>query len=532
MGYILKNIANITEPKQLSLSKLPNYVQFASLPANRVTLLITVYLGMVTEESQGLLIHTPSGTDYAFPATHDKAKAYGNVFYISELTVETAENVRQALLSNSWLADNFYITIPADWSGSTPVVGQKIYIESKGAGDMYNITVTSPGDPGGDAFVIEGVRPVSQANDSIVGEDSDTSIQVEVYTGNNIVFGRNDKPDTLERLGRMEATLRKTYAGAPVWFDLNALFGRATPHNLPPVSAIGAPDWFDAGTAIGYRVIAKTSGVNNSTFYYSNALWAIAGGSRISDAPDMEPYIYSGGQVKLLTNRPRVKHMRGMRQYLNFILKRENPDEFYTTSLLVCFRAYTAGGQFLGQIFDQNLSGAINGLVNTCVLRADEVLGEFPEAALLKINLAKGNLLVSDTMELQVVPEHLHTLNYVSFINMIGGWDTFNFDAVSLSEVKPTNTTYFSPVTPSHRRGDGVETVLSVALDTPLTVDSAPVPDAVAEWAKEIAASPVVLDMHGNYIIKDDFTVKIDPKTKNFQTITMKYHLSETYNNE
>lgn len=529
-GYTTQDIADITDPAIISLSRLPNYLQIAPKPANRVTLLITVFIAAVTEDSGGIWVTTPAGTVFKFPATEDQSKAYGNVFFIAQHSPDTAENLRQAMLSNDWISANFNITIPGDWSNANPVNGQKLYIESKGSGSLYNITIESPGDPGGDAFVIDPVRPTSQANDSICGEDSNAALLAEVYTGSSVILGQNDKPDTVAKLGQLATSLRKTYTGHATWFNVNAPFSNITAHKVPPLN-LTFTDWFDAGTAVGYRVIAKRAGGNTSTFYYSRALWVLNGGARLTDAIDLSGYVYSNSTVKLLSRKPLTKHMQGQRQYLNFILSRTEPDEHYER-LQVCYRSYTAGGTFLGVLFDQALIPDLSGVVNTCSLRLDEIVAESPTVGLITVSLALGTTVISDTLSFEIVSPDLHVLNYFSFVNSLGGWETFNFDALSVGEVKPTSNTFYSSVTPAFSKGDSVETVASVSLDTPMTVDSAPVTDEVAEWLKELAASSVVLDQQGRYVVKDDFTLKLDSKSFNMQVCTMKYHLSDTYTND
>lgn len=130
-------------------------------------------------------------------------------------------------------------------------------------------------------------------------------------------------------------------------------------------------------------------------------------------------------------------------------------------------------------------------------------------------------------MEYTVNPECLHSLRQFSFINRLGGWDTFNFDAGIKDEIKPSVETYNKNLTPSFQKGDSIETVYNTTLANTFTVEGAPVTDDVAAWLKELAASRVILDNDGNYVIIEDFTLQVTETNRNMQKPTIKYRLSE-----
>lgn len=92
--------------------------------------------------------------------------------------------------------------------------------------------------------------------------------------------------------------------------------------------------------------------------------------------------------------------------------------------------------------------------------------------------------------------------------------------------------TYEKTLTPSFKLGDSLETVYKVTLDNTLTVEGAPVYDDVAEWLKEMAASKVVINNEGFYIIIEELELRVDPKNHNMHVPKIKYRLSENYKND
>jgi hypothetical protein len=481
-------------------------------------------------DTAALRVATPSGAVYTFNPTEDPKEVSGSTFFLSPTTAETAGNLHSALMANDWIAANYDISVPANWESGAPVNGSIISIKSKGAGTDYNVQITAPDDPTTAAYTFNWVHSSSVNNDSISGESSTTEVELDVYTGGAVFLGADDKPTTAAKLGTFATALNKTYAGAPVWFDLNALFNRYAGYNRPT----GAYGWFDTGTASVYRFVAKIKGVTSFAFYYSNALWALNGYGPLTDNVDLADYVYLDSAIKLLTNKPRTTYLRGQKEYLNFLF--EDPQRDAVTpvnfTLRVAYRAYTMGGKYLGTIYAHDVARASLNVVNTCALNIDAVLDVYPNAGEIKVALARGTALVSNDLEYVVRPECLHTLRAFTFLNRLGGWDTFNFDAPIQDEIKPTSDTFNRTITPGFSRGDSAETVYATGLDNTLTVEGAPVSDDVADWLKELAAARVILDGEGNYVVKEDFTLRKTAAAFNMQIPTIKYHLSETYTND
>lgn len=543
MGYLTKDIAEITEPKLISLSGVPNFVQFANKPIGAKTyqeLTIEVKQGITQFEGSLIYIYDNNNVLHWFIGVtdSDKAGTYENgglQFYLSSDLSETAENLRQALLSETWFSDYYNVTIPFDQNGSEIKNGRKLYIKGKGAGSDFNViqSVSVPNYPENPGYTIDWINQISINNDSLSGEASTVEIVLDVYADAPYKLGEGNEPTETAKLGDYLASLRKTYAGDPVWFDLNGLFLRDNRFNTPP-DGFG---WFNTGTARNYRFVAKVEGYSTIPFYVSDLLFSLNGYSRISDAPDMSGYIELYQSTKLLTNKPRTNYIKGQREYLNFIYRSSgnntDPDTF-----AVAYQVYSQSDKYLGVVYAHNITNNNLYTVNTCVLDIDTVLDQYPNAGIVRVALAVKKYgttdyaIDSNNLEYFILPECLHTLRQFSFINKFGGWDSFNFDSGLKDEIKPGNDTFSKNITPSFRKGDSIETVYLTTLENTRTVEGAPVSDQIAEWLKELAASRVVLDGNGNYIIIEDFTLVVTDATKNMQKPTIKYRLSETYTNE
>lgn len=494
----------------------------------------SAYNGLNTETTIGpkttLVFTEPSGAVHTFKGTVDVEEVGGQVFYIAPDNADTAENIRQVLIANRWINANMEIRIPPVWSGGAVNNGTTINIESKGAGAEYNVKITAPNNTGDVAYLITPINTNSVNGDSISGEAATAEIELDIYTDAEVFLGSDDRPVTPETLGHLTTTLSKTYAGVPLWFELNSLFSQYAAFNIPP----NVPGWFNTGTARTYRFIAKKRGVNNFSFYQSNALYVLNGYGYPSENLDLAEYTYVDGPIKLLTNKPRTTYVRGQKEFLNFIFSDpqrgiSTPTEF---SLRPVYRVFSTSDTFLGVLYGPAKTRANFDMVNTCILDIDAVLDAYPKAGIVRVALARGTALVSNDLEYEIRPECLHLLNQVVFLNRLGGWDAFNFNAGSRGESKPSLETYSKTLTPGFKKGESIETVYSSALANTTTIEGAPVTDAVAEWLKELAAARVVLDSEGNYLIKEDFTIPINDTGVNMRVPTIKYRLSETYTND
>lgn len=531
MGFVSKDIAVITEPGIVTLSEVPNFVQFASKPAPKTYLEVNIRV-KVTASTPGnipsltlLRITDASGGVHSYAGTTSIEEVGGSTFYVSTETSDTAENLRQVLLADNWFSANFEAVIPFVWQGGSPINGSVLNIKSKGAGTDFNLSIKAPNDVNNTGYSIEWVNRTSANNDSISGEASTAEIDLDIYTDPEVFLGQDDRPITPARLGTYATTLQKTYTGVPVWFELNALFSQYAGYNKPP----GTSGWFDTGTARTYRFTAKVKAVNSFYFYQSNALYVLHGYGAASEGLDLSQYVYNESTIKLLTNKPRTPYIRGQKEYLNFLFSDPQRDvsQPIDFTLRVAYRVYSTSDNYLGTVYGQEKARADFWIVNTCQLDIDAVLDQYPTAGIIRVALARDTAIVSNDLEYTIRPECLRALRQFSFINRLGGWDAFNFDAGIKDEIKPSVETYNKTLTPSYRKGDSVETVYNTTLANTFTIEGAPVTDDVAAWLKELAASRVILDNDGNYIIIEDFTLQVTGANKNMHKPTIKYRLSE-----
>lgn len=535
MGYKSKDIAIIDEPDIITLSALPNFVQFTSKPGAKTILEVNIKINAVPTTpnlaSRTVLnIVSSTGELRSFHGTTVASEVGGNVYYVSADTADTAENLRQALIADPFIKSNFEVVTPFTWVNNAPVNGSIINIKAKAAGTEFLLTITAPNNTGNSAYLISWVNNTSVNNDSISGEANTAEVELDIYVDPDVFLGADDRPLTAAKIGRYLTTLSKTYTGQPLWFELNKLFSQYPGYNIPNA----APGWFNPGTVSAYRFFAKVKNVNSFSFYQSNALYVVNGYGRISDEIEIDNHVYAGPSFLLLTNKPKTPYARGQREYLNFIIKDDqrdntNPLEF---SLRVIYRAYTTAGDFLGQYFAHARNRADFDIINTCTLTIDTVLDLYPNAGVIKVALARDTAIISNDLEYEIMPEALHSLQQFTFLNKLGGWDNFNMDAAHVQEIKPESLTYNKTLTPSFKKGDSLETVYSTKLGNSFTVEGAPVYDDVAEWLKELAAAKVILNNEGFYIVIESFEMIIDPKTQDMQRPKIKYRLSENYTND
>ncbi|WP_025833821.1 hypothetical protein [Bacteroides stercorirosoris] len=228
MGYISKDIAVITEPDIVTLSAVPNFIQFESKAASKTYLEVNIQVNITrspaaTVPSKTLLrITDSSGIVHTYHGTTVAEDVSGSTFYVAALTSDTAENLRQVLLADKWFNANFSVVIPFTWDTGNPRNGSILTIKSKGAGTDFNITIEAPNNTDDVAYTLTWINPTSENNDSISGEASTTEIDLDIYTDPEVFLGQDDRPITPQKIGTYVTTLQKTYAGVPVWFELNA----------------------------------------------------------------------------------------------------------------------------------------------------------------------------------------------------------------------------------------------------------------------------------------------------------------------
>lgn len=524
MGYITRDIAVITEPKKVSLAANPNFIIFESKPRTRVFLEadITVNLTPAMAGVSGIVITDPEGGSHTFEGTTDLAKVSGSMFYVSGNKDETAQNIKNALLSDRWIDSHFDIKVPFSSAGGNITNGTTVNIRSRGAGRPYNITIALDSS----AYTLAWIHSKSENNDSITGEDVSTEIELDVYDNTGVFLGSEDSLTDSDTLGTPLTSIQKTYAGGPLWFELNALMSKKTGYSVP--SGTG---WFKTGTMTDYRFIAKVRGGSSFPFYYSNVLHTLNGYGYSLEPTDLAPYIYSGeGTVKLLTNKLFNKHIKGQKEFINFIFSDKHrgedlgEDEY---AIGVSYKLYTFGGEYITTIRDHEIPRTELDTVNTCVIDLSGILEAYVNTGRVEITLTRNGADISEGLRLEIIPECLHRLNEFIFLNKLGGWESFNVDAETKEDNKQTSSTYTKTLTPKLRIGDSLETVYNVELGITYTLETPPLDTDTRLWLRELVASPVIFDGNGNYIILEDAKL---PISSDMDTLSLKYRLSDKYN--
>jgi hypothetical protein len=543
MGYVIKDIAVIDEPDVLSLSDEPNFVVFSTKPGGtdvpfEFNVEVRAVSGAVLDWDTLTLfrISTADGTVHTWQGSTDTIKVGGYTYFIGTTASDTAYNMYLALLRDTWLTSLFDITpvyTIATGGGITAPIS--INVKSKGAGNMYNISVAAPNDPQAQAYAITYVSMPSRSGDTISGSTArGVDIALDIYTNPDTFLGAPDDPTVAGKLGTYAVTLLKAYRNAPLWFDANALWRQYPAAAIPPA---GYPaGWFDTQSIKAYRFIASVRDTNSYPFYISPALYVLGGSAPLGDAVELAPdYVYLNSAasaqslVKPLTHKPLTGYMRGQLAFFNFILS--DPDRYNPAptdyTLHIQYTALSPSGAPLGVIYGQPIARAALAMVNTCVLDIDSVLDAYPSAGIVKVALAKDSVAVSEATAYEILPECLHTLNVLAFVNRLGGWDAYNLDAHPIDEIAPASTTYEATVGAGWRRGDAVEATYSVGLNRSITVDGAPVTDEVAAWLRELAMSPCVLDSEGNRVVIEDMQLSVADDTRDMQAVSITYRYSD-----
>lgn len=532
MGYITRDIAQIGEPATLSLARSSNFVTFASKANSKTYIDVDIKVNAVPttpdlENRTVLRVLEPNGTVHEFKGTTDASKVGGSVFFISTDVTDTAENLRQALTGINWIDANFNVRVPSVWTGSSVANGSTLSIVGRGAGAEFRLNVVAPNNLSNSAYLITWNSNTSNDGDTIKGNAATVEIELDVYEGADVFLGADDRPTDESKLGIKTITLQKTYSGAPVWFDVNGPFTQYGIFNLP------SSGWFNTGTLRVFRFVAKVKGINSFTFYQSNALFVLNGFARFAEPVDMSAYIFGkAGPAKLLSNAPTVPIVEGQSAYLNFIYadpQRGVAGVTYPT-INIAYKAFSTSGKYLGRFLGAATTGASLHVVNTYKLDFSNILTLFPFAGQIRVALVMAGKDMTEEQAFDVVSSCLHDKAAVSFINKLGGWDMFNFDAEPVQEVQREVDTYDKTPTPTLIGGP--EQVYSATVDDTYTLTSSPVSTEVAEWLKELAASHTVLDQDGRVIIITGYSSTISPSDNGMHVVTINYRFNDNYSND
>ena len=383
-----------------------------------------------------------------------------------------------------------------------------------------------------EAYQLNWVHDKSENNDSLSGEKMSIEVELDIFEDTNRFLGTVEETNDSFYLGKPLLSVQKTYTGIPIWFELNALFSKKVGYNAP-TEKLG---WYDTATISDFRFVAKTKKDNNIPFYYSDPLYVLNGYGYSLDPLHLEPYIYNyknsnDKPIKLLSNKLSGTYMKGQKEYINFIFSDEKREGRMRPEykIGVAYKLYTFSGEYINTVHDHEISRKDLSMVNTCVIDLTETLGkkENTNTGKVEVVLTCNGAEISESLKLEILPECLHKLNTFTFLNKLGGWDSFNMDAEIETESKQTSNTYNKTITPGFGVGDSRETVYSTDIELTHSLETKPLDSETRVWLQELLASPVIFDADGNYVIIKSSKL---PISSLMETFTLKYQLSDKYN--
>ncbi|WP_101688274.1 hypothetical protein [Dysgonomonas massiliensis] len=479
-------------------------------------------------------------------------------YELSEDPIQTAQNLKEALLRCPYVRDNFKVSSPINLDENTGFVEQSavVNLESLSAGKRFNFEIvlnkekTDDNDAEYDeykkrfdSFALIKLPDYDSVNPDTINEGAEAcEIQIDMYADTGLFLGQDDRPDA-DDLGSYVTTLTKTYFNQPVWFDLNSI---QTKKYKPPFGAIDSESelqksdagvWFDAATYSDRRFVAKrvTSAMSES-FYYSPVLYTLTGYERNLDQNDIEKYVYDMSAavapdklVQPLTLQPDLSHVRGQIQYFNFVLK----DRDHTnnqSNLGLEYELLSQSGALLDTVTDHQQAASQLNVVNTIALDIDRFADQYANLGIVRVRLCRDGQRVSEPLTLNIQPSYLYRVHDFVFLNSLGGWSSFNFGDQDQLDFKTTSTTFFRNQTPSSTRSSSIETVYSKAVEERFVVRTQPITLATADWLKEISTSIAVFERKSQrYVVVDELNVKYTSQD-NFVRLEMKYHYSDSFN--
>jgi hypothetical protein len=396
-------------------------------------------------------------------------------------------------------------------------------------------------------------QTLSNSSDTIDRGNGGYQLLLDVYTDTYKMLGSDDKLQG--NVGTYLTTLSKSYFGKPLWFEVNTLMSKRSKYSTQFLTELeNASDWVDAGTVTDYYLIAKRyDGVSNIPFFVSDILYVINGCDYTLNNVDLDKYVLDFSQdfyvgkynkvTPLTTNQNRT-HIKGQRQYFNFIFKNaELEDDSSSYSIALQYRLFTQSGVPVGEYTDQSMDVSELNMVNTALLSLDRFLPQYNAKTVGRIdvalvllrksenqNITYPPVTLSESLSFRILPQFLHKVNDFAFLNRLGGWDSFNFGGTVSSEFKSTASTIYKTLQPNFNHQSEIESISSRTIQEQTIVQTSPITSDVVDWLREMSASVAVYELSTKrYIIVDDMTLKYNTKEDLYQ-VEMKYHYSDTYN--
>lgn len=420
------------------------------------------------------------------------------------------------------------------------------------------------------SFITSSVS-VSSSSDTIDYGTGEYQIELDVYTDHEVLPGSKD---SLNYVGKYLTTLSKSYFGKPLWFDLSTLLSKKVNYSPAFLSELELkPEdekfqlWSNAETMTNYRFIAKrTDGKINQPFYYSSPLYILNGydytlnpstlgvddaGNSYSIDFSQDFYMREFTKIKPLTNRFTRTHIKGQKQYFNFIHNyrwttlRVGGADNLVPSLGLRYKLYTQMGGFIGEYTSKGQEESDFSQVNTGLLQLDQYLPIYNGKTVGRIDvylcrwhkstflgLNESEVIISTPLSFRILPEDINEVNDFAFLNRLGGWDTMNFGGGFSSEFKTAGSTIYKTLQPDPNLRTEIESVAMKSVQEQKVVQTSPITGDIVDWLREMSASRAVYELKTKrYIIVDDMTLKYNT-TDDLYQVEMKYHYTDTYNTQ
>lgn len=490
MGYLLRDIAVISDPAEVSTAGVNNFMTVAPK-----TVTATTYQGRLVPT--GLPFEATITTPYAshtLVGTADPDEAGGDTFYLPSDALQASENLKNALLRDPYFQDNYAVAVDIGWSGSSATVNG-VLIRALDTGPEFNLSVTVAF--GGTYTQIT----AGSTNDSLRGINPTAVIGVDLYRETFTPYVRQVAPSGL--LGDPVVRLSKTYNGSPVWFDINAVPRRET-----SVADITTGAWFNPGTLAAYRgTLFRQIGEASTPFYITGTIYTLNG---YADE-NMQLYAYQGGaDMRLLAAAKHGFYAAGQFVPVNFL----KGAALTGKTISVRRTVYDSAGNYLTGVSAHSVNAATLPIVSTIFVDFSDLLNTYEAAARITLEISVGGVPVSDTIDLQVLKSCLEDSAAFYYVNPLGGWSTINLGGPVVKDVKPDSELYTPGARPDRADVLAVErseAAVTYAVEGLRTID----PDHFEEFVR----SKHILDAQFDRIIIEDGAGRYNPREQSAPSI-------------
>ena len=392
-------------------------------------------------------------------------------------------------------------------------------------------------------------------------------IELDVYTDHQVFPGTDDGL----RMGSYMTTLSKSYFGKTLWFDLSTLLSKKVTYSSAFLTELELDEkdknfrlWSNANTMTDYRFIARrTDGAIHQPFYYSSPLYVLNGYNYTLNPMNLEKdedgnsYMLDFSQkffsdkfikVKPLTTNFSRTHIKGQRQYFNYIHKyhwttiRVAGADNLAPSIALHYKLYTQSGALIGKYTEKGQEENNFGKVNTALLQLDRFLPMYKNKTVGRIDvylctwhrseylgIDEPEVIISTPITFRILPEVLNNVNDFAFLNQLGGWDTMNFGGSSSSEFKTASTTIYKTLQPGFTLQSEIESIATQTTHEQKVAQTSPLTKETVQWLQQMSASPAVYELSTKrYILIDDMSLKYN-STDDLYQVEMKYHYADVF---